>query len=167
VAVDGFVASTAIAGGVALVVGAEALKFPADVLAGTPFRNYVIPGLILAVMVGGSATVGLITKSLSPRTGALASSVAGAILMGWILGEVLLLPPSQRSVLEAFYFAVGLAMAGLGLIVNKGLALICFRVKPSELLDGRRGDQIGATSCEDSLRFPSRREPRSSDTRRG
>jgi len=47
-----FVAFTAIGGGVTLATGMD--KFPAEWLTGTPFRSYLIPGLILAVVVGGS-----------------------------------------------------------------------------------------------------------------
>jgi hypothetical protein len=52
--VDVFVALTALGGGIALATGLEADRFPLDWLRGTPFRNYVIPGLILAGVVGGA-----------------------------------------------------------------------------------------------------------------
>jgi hypothetical protein len=121
VAVDGFVASTAIAGGVALVVGAERLRFPPGLLADTPFRNYVIPGLILASVVGGSAAAATAAMLCRPRIGWWASVLAGGVLMGWILGEIVILPPSERSWIEVYYFILGLTMACLGLTLRKAM----------------------------------------------
>ena len=56
--VDLFVALTAIGGGIALFTGLESdERIPPEWLDGTPFKSYVIPGLILAVVVGGSAAI--------------------------------------------------------------------------------------------------------------
>ena len=48
----GFVALTAIGGGIALAAGLEGERFPAEWLEGSPFEDYRVPGLILAG-VGG------------------------------------------------------------------------------------------------------------------
>ncbi len=42
---DGFTALTAVGGGLALATGLEGNRFPAELLRGTPFRSYVVPGL--------------------------------------------------------------------------------------------------------------------------
>jgi hypothetical protein len=119
VVVDGFVAVTAVGGGIALLSGLEANRFPADWLQRTPFSTYAIPGLILAGVVGGSAAIAAAAALLSPRAGRLASLLAGVVLMGWIVGEVLLLKqPAAPTWAEIFYFTVGLVMAVLGLIVR-------------------------------------------------
>jgi hypothetical protein len=109
----GFVALTAVGGGLALATRAEAERFPNGLLVGTPFRSYLIPGLILTFVVGGSAVVALVGLARRLPFGARVSVAAGGILMGWIIGEVLLLPPSARSWLEAFYFALGLIVVVL------------------------------------------------------
>jgi hypothetical protein len=113
VVVAGFVAVTALGGGVALATGMEADRFPLALLDGTPFSSYLIPGLILALAVGGSATIA--TATLLRRSGAsgFSSTLAGAILTGWIVGEVLLLP-MERSWVEVLYFALGIVMLLLG-----------------------------------------------------
>jgi hypothetical protein len=54
----GFIALTAIGGGGALLVGVEQQRFPLDWLRGTPFKDYTIPAILLAVVVGGSALPG-------------------------------------------------------------------------------------------------------------
>ena len=115
---DGFVALTAIGGGIALMTGLEGDRFPSDMLRGTPFSSYLLPGLILAVSVGGSAGVAAVAILRSPPVGAVASLLAGVVMMGWIAGEILLLDqPSEPTGIEAFYFALGLLMAGVGLLV--------------------------------------------------
>lgn len=110
---DGFVALTAIGGGITLAAGVD--RFPRAWLADTPFASYLVPGLMLALIVGGSAAVATVGVALGRAWGARASSVAGTVLMGWILGEVLLLKqPSAPTPTEVVYFLVGAAMAALG-----------------------------------------------------
>jgi hypothetical protein len=111
----GFTALTAVGGGLALVVGLERDRFPASLLRGTPFRSYKVPGLILAFLVGGSAAVATAAMLRSERLGARVSAIAGIVLVGWILGDVLLLRgPATRSWVELLYFAIGVLMVSLG-----------------------------------------------------
>ena len=116
VGLDGFAALTAIAGGIALAAGLEAARFPAGWLAGTPFSSYLLPGLILAAVVGGSAAVATIEAVRSSRTGGRASMTAGVLLLGWIVGEVVILTDEADviSPAELVYLGVGLAMTVLG-----------------------------------------------------
>lgn len=117
VVIDAFVALTAIGGGVALAAGLEANRFPLDWLQGTPFHSYLIPGLILAGVVGGSAAVAAVVTLRAPRAGGLVSVLAGVILLGQITGELVLLNQPAWSAVEVFYFALGLVMVALGLFV--------------------------------------------------
>ncbi|MCU0506274.1 MAG: hypothetical protein MUE82_11005 [Chloroflexi bacterium] len=116
---DAFVALAAIGGGLALALGMESARFPLDWLAGTPFADYVAPGLLLALVVGGAAAVATAMTVRDARTGAVASVVAGAILVGWIAGEILVLTGDAEVVspTEAFFLAVGLAIVALGAAV--------------------------------------------------
>lgn len=119
-AIDAFAALTAVGGGIALVTGLEGDRFSLDLLKGTPFTTFVVPGLILAALVGGSATYAAIVTLRNPYGGAMASALAGTILMGWIIGEVLMLnQPVAFTWVEAFFFAVGLTMATLGLALSR------------------------------------------------
>jgi hypothetical protein len=119
-AVDAFAALSAVGGGVALATGAEGNRFPLDWLKGTPFSSYVAPGLILAVVVGGSATVAAAATLRRPDAGALASLLAGVVMMGWIVGEFLILnQPSRPTWIEVVYFSVGVLMAVLGLAIGQ------------------------------------------------
>lgn len=107
-----FVALSAVSGGITLALGFD--KFPADWLNGTLFRSYLVPGLILAMVVGGSATVAAVAALRRADTGALIAMLAGAILLGWLVGERLILPPRAFVPrfwwLEALYIAAGLLM---------------------------------------------------------
>jgi hypothetical protein len=99
------------------VAGLEGDRFPVELLRGRPFRSYVVPGLIRAGLVGGSAAVATVAGLRRPRMVAQASALAGIVLMGWILGEVLIVRSSvARSWLEPGYFGVGLLMSTLGLV---------------------------------------------------
>jgi hypothetical protein len=129
VTVDAFAAATAIWGGLALATGVEGDRFPTEWLRGTPFRNYRVPGLLLAGLVGGSATAATVATLRNPRGGGLASLLAGLVLMGWIGGEIRLLKqPAYYGTwkdrvfgtwTERFFFVVGLLMAVLGWRVGR------------------------------------------------
>jgi len=115
-----FVALTAVGGGITLAAGVD--KFPAGWLIGTLFSSYLIPGLILAVVVGGSAVVAAAAVLRRSDAGALTSMLAGAILLGWLVGERVILPPAAFSPqfwwLEAIYIAAGLMMVVPALTVR-------------------------------------------------
>jgi hypothetical protein len=117
IALAGFVAVTGIVGGVAVATGVD--EFPPEWLEGTPFPDYTVPGVLLAVAVGGSAAVALIALLLrSPWAPAL-TVVAGAILMGWIVGEVLILnQPVEPTWIEIAFFGIGMAMSVLGIFAR-------------------------------------------------
>ena len=98
------------AGGV-LGVFLNGAGVPLAYLENTPFTSYVAPGLILAVVVGGtqvSAAIGQLKRT--NRSNAL-SAVAGFGMLTWIFVELALM--SEYSWLQAVYFAVGVAELAL------------------------------------------------------
>ncbi len=98
-----------------------ALKFPLAWLAGTPFSDYTIPGLALAIVVGGGMLLAAATVFLRREVAVLISMAAGLFIMGFEVveaasvdskaGEAL----AMTMVLQAFYFVVGLAIFGLAM----------------------------------------------------
>jgi hypothetical protein len=114
---DGFVALTAIGGGLALVSGLERDRFSLELLDGTPFRGFLAPGLLLAVCVGGSAAVALVATAIDADAGAIASIVAGALLCGYVAVELAILNQPGWTKTEALYLAIGVLMVGLGVAV--------------------------------------------------
>lgn len=111
-----FVAVTAFLGGLALTLGAlvpsmaTVLSPPPDYLIGTPFTSYLLPGLALALVVGGSHAVAfMLLLRRHPRADLLTSVAAFGVLI-WIFIQMIYIP---FSVLQAVYFAAGLAEVGL------------------------------------------------------
>jgi hypothetical protein len=116
---DVFVALSAIGGGLAVVAALD--RFPPEWLHGSPFSDYSIPGLILAGVVGGSAAAAAVVLWRRPRLGVPASALAGAILAGWVVGEIVILnqngaATSPRSPTEGLYLVVGTVMVMSGIV---------------------------------------------------
>lgn len=107
---DGFAALSAIAGGAMLVSGWPN-QMPASMLEGTVFADYLIPGLILGLVVGGSAAVATAAVLTSRMAGAVLSLIAGCVMVGWIVGEVLIL--AVYAWLQLVYLLNGLVMIAL------------------------------------------------------
>jgi hypothetical protein len=122
---DGFAGVAALIGLVMLLTG-WGYQFPTSWLQGTPFSDYTVPALILGLIVGGSAFVAMVATIKSASVGAVTSLAAGVIMMGWIIGEYILLPITRFNFADpttwqqGLYFLVGLAMAVLALRVVPG-----------------------------------------------
>lgn len=115
----GFVTVTAFAGGAALVTGslapelATVLSPPADYLEGSPFDSYVVPGLVLALVLGGVHLVAFVLLARRHPRALLATVVAGYAAVIWIVVQMTIIP---FSVLQAIYVAAGLLEIGLVLL---------------------------------------------------
>jgi hypothetical protein len=94
---------SAVGGGVALIVGA--LPVPLSVLRHTPFDSFVVPGIFLAAVIGGSAAIGTAAMLARSRQAPVVSAAAGAVMVGWILGETALV--QGFSWLQALYLLTG------------------------------------------------------------
>lgn len=117
IAVDGFAGLSALIG-MAILLAAWPIRFPAIWLQRTPFSDYTAPALILGLVVGGSALVAMGATIRRVSVGPVLSLIAGAIMIGWIVGEVLLIDhftPSTVYWAQAEYLLVGLAMVALAL----------------------------------------------------
>lgn len=116
IALDSFLALTAAAGGVGLLTGVNAP--PIKSLSGSPFSDYTVPGLSLVIMVGGSALVAAVMMIRRHRLAAHASVVAGAMVIGFEIVEVLVIgsPAGVARTLQIFYFSLGLVIALLAVV---------------------------------------------------
>lgn len=120
----GFVALTSIAGGAVMVAGtwfgADSLgippemRLPPDLLQGSPFNTYLVPGLLLSLIIGGVHVAGFILLIGHHRLAPFAAAVAGYSILIWIFVQMGFVP---FSVLQAVYFAAGLAELGLLLLL--------------------------------------------------
>ena len=80
VTIAGFIALTAMGGGIAILVGAD--EFPLEWLSGVPFKDYTLPALILIFVVGGSSLIAAIAAMTQNPIGSLAAAIAGIIMAG-------------------------------------------------------------------------------------
>lgn len=114
VGVDIFEAASGIIGAVGLVVGF--MDIPVSVLSGTPFTDFTVPALLLGLIVGGSALVAaVITTFGPPRSGALASAVAGCITVGYLTVEIAMIGLAAWP--QVVWFLVGVVMIGLATLL--------------------------------------------------
>jgi hypothetical protein len=87
VVVSIFHALSAVGGGLGMVV-ADGLSMPKSLLANSPFTTFLVPGLILALVVGGTQTIASL-RLLQHRPSALLwSAVAGFGMTIWIIAEI-------------------------------------------------------------------------------
>jgi hypothetical protein len=99
-----FGALSAFAGAV-LGVAANGAGVPLEYLAHSPFSSYVVPGLVLGVVIGGTqlaAAVALLTRRCSAL---LLSAVAGFGMLIWIFVELAII--RQYSWLQTAFFTFG------------------------------------------------------------
>ena len=135
--IQGFVALTAFAGGTALVVGSlnsgldSALVPPIEYLEGSPFRSYVIPGVLLGAVLGGVHLVAFLMLLRRHRWSHFISAAAGFGALIWIFVQMVFIPFSP---LQAVYFLAGLAELGFVLL---GLGVL----RPAAIPAERRGEQ--------------------------
>lgn len=113
VAVSGFSAVNAVAGGIGLLV--NGLGVPREQLQGTPFDSFTVPGLLLAIVVGGSMAVAATSAWRKVSWAGIAAVVAGSVMLGWIAIESLMITdgrPLQVSVavLSLATIALGVAL---------------------------------------------------------
>jgi hypothetical protein len=105
--------------GAVLAVAANGAGVPLEYLRNSPFSSYVIPGLILGVVVGGTQLAAAIALLARRRSALQLSAIAGFGLLIWIFVELAMM--QQFSWLQAAYFIVGvlelvLVLALLGIV---------------------------------------------------
>jgi len=129
-----FVALTAFAGGVALVIGSLDASFstvlnpPPEYVAGSPFDSYVIPGLVLAAVIGGGHAFAFVQLERRMPRALFVAAAAGFATLIWIFVQMMIIP---FSVLQAVYFAIGLAELGLVLLLLEVLGRPAPRHSPA------------------------------------
>lgn len=111
-----FVGLTAALGGAAFIARPDGslVGMPLSVLDSSPFRDFLLPGLLLAILVGGTnALAGALVLAKHPK-GDAEAIVSGALVSGWIVIQVLLI----RSVhwLHVVYLALGIAIIAVAAV---------------------------------------------------
>jgi hypothetical protein len=86
-AVSLFHAVSAVGGGIGMVV-ADGLSMPKSLLTDSPFRTFLVPGLILLGVVGGTQSTASILLVRRRPSALLWSAVAGFGMLIWIIAEI-------------------------------------------------------------------------------
>jgi hypothetical protein len=121
-----FGALSAIGGGVLGVV-ANGAGVPLEYLRGTPFTSYLIPGLILGVVIGGTQGFAAISLQRRHPYSYIAATVAGFGMIIWIFVELVI---TGYSWLQAAYLALGVGELLLVLVLL-GVLRPMARVRPA------------------------------------
>lgn len=93
------------------------LQMKLEWLQGTPFENFLIPGIVLLLFVGLGQFVGALTTFFQYRHARLIAVCLGGILSIWILFQVGWI--GYKSVLQPLYFILGAMEIFLGLKLPK------------------------------------------------
>lgn len=118
-AIEAFIGLGAVGGGLAILTGAFDQWFPVAWLQGTPFNDYLIPGLVLLIVVGGGMLLAAVTLFTRREFALLFSVVMGLVMIGWEVVEVLIIDRYEQAVIpstivqQALFTALGLIIVGL------------------------------------------------------
>lgn len=110
-------------GALALYPDGSALRMPLELLAGSPFDTYLVPGLILFLVLGLFPLVvfyGLVRRTAWARTGAL---LVGLGLVIWITVEIALVGYHADPPLQLIYGMVGLLVLVFSQLPSVQIAL--------------------------------------------
>ena len=117
-ALQAFIGLGAIGGGFMLVIdpSGNALGLPLSFLEGSPFSDFLIPGIFLLAVNGVGGMVGAGLSFTRRRYAQEIAIVLGAILIAWIVIQVVFI----RSIgwLHILYFIFAVVELGLGLYIR-------------------------------------------------
>lgn len=117
-----FVALTSFACGAGLALGV--IRFPLAFLQGSSFSDYLIPGLAMAVVVGGSALLAAAALLTGSRSAIALVALAGLLLLAFEVAEITLIDQNTGVwlplvvALQSAYTLLGLLMVGLAVYLG-------------------------------------------------
>jgi len=111
---EALVGLSALSGGLTLALNPDggAMQLSVTQLSRSPFSDYLVPGVLLAVVVGGANLLASVLSVSQHRWSRAASLVAGLSLVGYVGCEVLMFPASPLQVVAG---ALGLIIVALAL----------------------------------------------------
>lgn len=117
-----FVGVGAVVGGLGLALdpSGESLGIPLDLLADTPFANFLIPGVLLFTVNGVGSLTGAIASFARHRYSGHAAMALGTILIAWIVVQVYWFAGTHW--LHWLYLALGIVELALGSLVRRDVS---------------------------------------------
>ena len=114
-----FIGLGALVGGFMLVKdpSGSALGVPLSFLEGSPFPDFLIPGIFLLAVNGVGSMIGAGLSFTRRRYAQEIAIVLGAILVTWIVVQVIMI--RSFSGLHILYFILGVVELGIGLYIRR------------------------------------------------
>ncbi|HRE37405.1 MAG TPA: hypothetical protein PK092_03105 [Chitinophagaceae bacterium] len=114
-----FIAITATVSGILMISQPDGsiLQLKPELLAGSPFSNYLVPGILLACVVGVVNLVAVFLNMMRHRQRYNAAIAGGAVIITWILVQVMMIGTIHW--LHILYFSAGILVV-LGAYQLKG-----------------------------------------------
>lgn len=75
-----------------MIIYTDWMHFPADLLQTTPFSSFVIPGIILAFVVGGTQLLASVLLWVKNKLRYEVTALAGFCLLIWMSTEIYMIP---------------------------------------------------------------------------
>jgi len=118
-AIQAFIGIGALGGGFMLVrdPSGSALELPMSLLEGSPFPDFLIPGMFLLAVNGVGSMIGAGLSFTRRRYAQEIAIVLGAILVAWIVIQVVII--SSFHWLHVLYFILGVVELGIGLYIRR------------------------------------------------
>ena len=95
----------------------SALGVPLNLLEGSPFPDFLIPGMFLLAVNGVGSMIGAGLSFTRRRYAQELAIVLGAILVAWIVIQVIII--LSFSWLHVLYFILGVVELGIGLYIRR------------------------------------------------
>ena len=118
-AIQAFIGLGALGGGFMLVrdPSGSALELPMSLLEESPFPDFLIPGMFLLAVNGVGSMIGAGLSFTRRRYAQEIAIVLGAILVAWIVIQVVII--SSFHWLHVLYFILGVVELGIGLYIRR------------------------------------------------
>lgn len=100
-----FLGITAVIGGIELI-RTNGMGMPQEWLSTTPFSSFLIPGLVLSLIIGGTSLLAILLLIRHHKYGLEASAIAGFGIQIWIFTQIYMV--RHASFLQILYFATGI-----------------------------------------------------------
>jgi len=113
-----FLSLNAIGGSLFLIAdpSGKLIQIPLELLNGTPFNNYLIPGIILLVSIGIFSLATAIATIKKTKSCIWLIIIQGCVLIGWLTIELLLNPLFFEPVLHFPLYVIGILLIVVGIL---------------------------------------------------
>ena|SRR5690349_10981690 len=109
-----FVGISAVPSGIALLIdpSGASLRMDTSLLAHSPFENFIVPGAVLLCVIGVGSLSILTVLVTRKRPAPELDLVAGSVLMGWILFEMVFI--QRLHIFQFLYLTIAMILIFLG-----------------------------------------------------